>query len=372
MLTYAYSHTFKLFGGENMRIQRVSVMILLTVCLTLAVQAEKLGVLKDVLKPESISILGDRLCVIEGATFYVYSIKDLKLVGKFGKEGEGPGELTVSPFYVNSAILLPGAVYVEGVSKVLTFGTDFTVKKELKKKGMLKVIQTLPLDGKLVGVRNIMEGDSGSNHILTIMDENTDVIKELNKLFMPEKGKEQNLAVDTIHFDVYKGNIYVEESDKGFFIQVFNGNGEKIKTIQQDSKGLLITDADKAAMVDDFKNDNTVQFFIKGSGGWENFKKTIEFTFPARFPAIRDLLVRDDKIYVETFEIKDNKRKFVVMNLDGKLLSTVYLPLPRNTAIFPSLTGRIIRNYGIADNTYYYLLENDETEDVELHSLSIK
>lgn len=45
---------------------------------------------------------------------------------------------------------------------------------------------------------------------------------------------------------------------------------------------------------------------MEGIGGWDKFKKTAKFSYPKNFPAIQDIMVQEDKIYINTYEMKDN------------------------------------------------------------------
>jgi hypothetical protein len=97
--------------------------------------------LTGVLEPESIRVSGNELYVVEGAAIFVYSLKDLSLIRKFGKKGEGPGELKVFPFWPNSITVWPGYIFAEGLDKFIFFSKEGKLIKEHKKiKRFLKVL----------------------------------------------------------------------------------------------------------------------------------------------------------------------------------------------------------------------------------------
>ena len=123
----------------------VIIIIMILILLVTWVQGEKIGVLSEVLKPVSIEVSGDRLYVVEGATFYVYSLKDLGLITKFGKKGEGPGELKVTPLVSNSISALNDQLFVEGLSKVIYFSKDGRLLKEVKKIGAFSTLKIIPV-----------------------------------------------------------------------------------------------------------------------------------------------------------------------------------------------------------------------------------
>lgn len=69
------------------------ILLILILLLVRAVFPVNRGIVPGVLKPEMIRVLDDELFVVEGAAVWIYSLKDLKLKRKIGRQGEGPGEL---------------------------------------------------------------------------------------------------------------------------------------------------------------------------------------------------------------------------------------------------------------------------------------
>jgi len=55
--------------------------------------AKKVATLPELNNPFGLYIDVDRIFITEGVTTYIYSSKDYSLIKKFGKEGEGPGEI---------------------------------------------------------------------------------------------------------------------------------------------------------------------------------------------------------------------------------------------------------------------------------------
>ena len=61
---------------------RKIILILMILLISLTLESKKLGFLPDLMKPESITVHGNELCVVEGAIIHVYSTVDLKLKRK--------------------------------------------------------------------------------------------------------------------------------------------------------------------------------------------------------------------------------------------------------------------------------------------------
>ncbi|MCP4146649.1 MAG: hypothetical protein GY757_02765, partial [bacterium] len=52
--------------------------------------------LPDLEKPDSITVSNDRLYFTDRGSVSVYNLNDMKLLFKFGRTGEGPGEFKIS------------------------------------------------------------------------------------------------------------------------------------------------------------------------------------------------------------------------------------------------------------------------------------
>ena len=84
----------------------------------------KVAVLPEITHPYGFRVDGDRFYVTEGVTIFIYSTKDYKLKKKFGKEGEGPGEILLDRRSGNDEIgisIRPDYLIVNRILKVLYF-----------------------------------------------------------------------------------------------------------------------------------------------------------------------------------------------------------------------------------------------------------
>ena len=159
-----------------------------------------------------------------------------------------------------------------------------------------------------------------------------------------------------IHPDIASGRIFVSDSEKGFFIKVFDEKGNELYTIDKDK------DIEKTKISDEFKNREIEEF--KQSGFWKHELKqhNTKLTFPEYFPAYGWVTVNNGKIYAQTYKRKNNKTRFIVLDLKGKILKEVYLPVQNEQGH---------RRQAIHNNTLYKLIENLEKESWELHIYEI-
>ncbi len=58
--------------------------------------AKKVVTLSGILAPSDIKIDEERIYITQHEEIYIYSLKDYRLIKKFGRKGEGPGEFKLS------------------------------------------------------------------------------------------------------------------------------------------------------------------------------------------------------------------------------------------------------------------------------------
>ena len=111
---------------------------------------------------------------------------------------------------------------------------------------------------------------------------------------------------------------------------------------------------------------------IQPAGFWETFKKKNKFLYPESFPAIRDFVISDNRIYVQTYKKQNNEEEYVIMDLKGNILKRVFLPNVQKPGFVERMMGIGIKYYSIQSEKLYYLFENKDAEDWELHVTDIK
>ena len=97
----------------------------------------------------------------------------------------------------------------------------------------------------------------------------------------------------------------------------------------------------------------------KGMGpAWEFVKTKLEF--PEYFPAMQNFQIFDNNIVIKTHDRDFDRHvvKFILMDVHGNKQRSVFLPYVDSL-------------YTIQNNTYFYLLENEENEIWELHGMKI-
>ncbi|MCK5056201.1 MAG: hypothetical protein KAT34_06070 [Candidatus Aminicenantes bacterium] len=321
----------------------------------------KLAVLPEVLKPNGLIVDGDRLFITaKTATVYLYSTKNFKFIKQFLKSGEGPGE-SRNPLL--SLKVYPGFLAIEDVPKKIMFFTrDGDYKKE---KRLPQNYNDISCIGKnFCACITHIDSKKGTKYsTVNLLDKNFNVIKMLHKgeelaLFISGSGDSKKIirsVQNYLIYQVYEDRIYVFDTQNGFSIIVFDSSGNRLYVIDKDYKKIKIPES----YIDNFMNR------MKKTPTWERLKIAFHFDFPECFPAIiaSSSNVNSKKIYALTFETKagngdkKDQRELVVLDLKGKILQRTFVPVCKECYMYK--------------DKFYYLLENEEEEQWELHALDI-
>ena len=107
--------------------------IIVFILISAMVTGEVVTSFPDLLKPTGLVIDEDNLYITEDITVYIFSMKDFKLIKKFGKKGEGPRE-----FNRFAAITpLKDKLLINSMSKISYYTKDGEYINEIKVKGGL-------------------------------------------------------------------------------------------------------------------------------------------------------------------------------------------------------------------------------------------
>ena len=321
--------------------------------------------LAGVFEPEAIRVAGDELYVVEGAVVLVYSLKDGRLIRKIGGPGQGPGELQPINSWYNTVTVLPDGLFVDGYDKTILFSRDGRLLKEARKP--LGTSRMVPVRENFAAVNlDHLEGDIQFQRLL-LYDSKGALLKELARQESPVQSmtRKTEMIPDVLNFGVWEDRIYVEKSREGFVLDVFDDRGAFQHRIEKKYENIAVTKDHQSEAIERFKTDP----FVKQIG-FEEFKRFSQFIWPRTLPAIRDLQVADGRIYARTYETRDGKDLWQIMDLKGGALKTVDLPRVDSAPLMASLCG--VNYLAIHDHMFYFLKDNEQTDEWELFVEKIK
>jgi len=339
--------------------RKINLLILLLICTsTISVFAAKIIPLQALRKPETIAVDDSQIYITEGASIYIYSLKDFRLIKTFGQAGEGPKEFKVHAVAGVRIYTQPDSIFVNSIGKVSYFTLDGKYIKEKKNVNAGKWVQ--PLGNRFVGHGRTKEGD---NVYLTIHFYDSDLKrgKEIYRVKHWFQGKRIDPILHGRFRLARRGNPIFYVHDNRIFIEgengdvhVFDHNGEKLFYIHHEYEKLKVTDNHKKEVVSFLE-------FIQSA----LLRHKSRFEYPDYFPIMRFFNVADGNVYVIPYKKKDGKSEFHVFNRDGKFVEKVLVPLAEEN-IFEFYP------YTIHDGKVFQLIDNFETEEWELHVTRMK
>jgi hypothetical protein len=306
----------------------------------------KLAQLTEISAPSRMAVDGDQLFIIEKQTVYLYSMKDFNLVKTFGKKGAGPGEFKFTP----RLKVYPDYLLFDDIERILYFSRNGEYIKE-KKVPFIYARFFKPLGDKFVGYKLFMDQESKkTTAAITMFDKDLKSIKDLATMerdYVRESGGKMILegVRDYFGFRVYRERIFVPNTSKGFYIEVFNSSGKKIYEIKKEYEKMKVSEEYKKDYLKKMEEDPERR----------RMKDRIKVVFRDYFPAFKTIRITNDKLYVICYEKKDKNNLVIVMDLKGKILKKSFLPTDYQ--------------YSIHKDRFYYLVEG---EDKELWELFVK
>jgi hypothetical protein len=316
-------------------------------------------ILPDLDKPDSIKVNEKQIYITEEARVYVYSRMDFTLIKKFGKSGDAPD--TFKPYFKGRKKIFID-VHAEDILVTSNERISF-----FSKNGSFKKMMNIPpqtdeycrVGEKLVASRHYFEGrNPKATEYIVLLKKEAQHYKPLKTIYSTKTGGgrqmriignnkvDYNVIDNYFGFQVSENNIYIADTGKGFFISVYNQNGEQLYEIKKDYEKRKVTDKHKEIKTKEFRD---------GPNG--KYEKYFNLVFPEHFPAFQEFWVSKGKIHVSTYIEKDNENEIHVFDLRGNKLQSAFVPTARYAAVY--------------DNTYFFLKKNKDDE-WELRSKKLK
>ena len=316
--------------------------------------AGKVIPLPDLQKPEDIIVDQNQVLITQFPLIYIYSLKDVSLTTKFGKEGQGPEEFSR---YIRVRVT-PDHIVVDSNLKMSFFTREGKFVKEIRTPAVPHLNWYRPLGEKIVATA--LHGMfTESFQTVNIFDSNLKKIKEVirwKRPLQPGKFNPTDRDMQGGEFNICDNKIFVLLREKGNR-EVLADDGKQLYSINYDYERIPFTKDDEKEFLNFYKiNPETKPFF-------DIIKK--RFDFPDYFPIARQMVITGNKIYVLTNKREGGKSEFVIFDISGKFLKKVMLPFANANAREPS-------PFTIHNGELLQLIDNENTEEWELHIYPIK
>jgi len=312
------------------------------------------GSLEGAGTPLTMAVEGDDLFVVdENHVVHVYSIERFATRFTFGGKGDGPRELQ----YLPSLWVYADTIVASDFMKSLWFSRTGEFAKALRYSDFPdfdpgQEMQLFPVGDRLV--RNIVDHASRKRTVILVDPE----LRSLGTLYEGLFDWNQvggpngfNLLTHRIEVAAGDGKIFVSDTEKGFFIRIFDLEGNSVGTIDlNDTEELVpVTAADREKILEEARmtRPENVYRFIAANA-----------RVPDAFPRIHQIGVSGGRLYVTTPREKDGRHEMLVLDARGKVLDRMFLPLKS----FHHFRGPFRRDlFAVSGGALYELVQDPET-----------
>lgn len=336
--------------------KKILVVAMINLLFTMLAYPKKIAEWNELIKPETICLDDTQYYVTEGASIFIYSFKDHKFVGKFGKAGEGPREFKLTMGgYALRVLPMRDHLLINSMDKLSFFKKNGEFIKEMKAPTSGAFAFYQPIGKKFVGLAVKAGTDQSMSITINLFNEKLEKGKEISSNKLLQHGA-MVFPVASPLFEI-KNNLIFVGGDEDFNIRIFNADGKYLRSIARDYKKVEVTEKFKNEVFEAFKKNPRTKGMI------DYLKKLIKFK--EYFPAMQLFLIDNDKIYIPTYRKQNGDYELFIYDTDGKFIKQVYFPLKYSAVLQPY-------PYTIKNGILYQLIENEESEAWELHAVEIK
>lgn len=334
--------------------RKILICILFLFALASYGHSEKIGELDEILNPSVIRVDSDNAYISDQYYVLFYSINNLKLLSKVGGKGEGPGNFTAYP----KITVLKKKVLAYSINRLSFFSKDGKSRGDKKTEKMFFLLDYA--NGNFIMPVTQFASGKAKDHVIqyTIFDPDLNPVSVIHSVKKPAarpQGKVKKFLISPLTtFQCYDGKIFLVDGQNGFRINVFDHQGKRLYQIQREFEKIKIPESVKKEKYEEYINTPAIKKRLP------IFKKLFEPAFPEYFPAIQDFRISEGRMYVKTYQRLDGKSEFVILDLNGKFLQKTYLPDIKSSL------------FDIAGNMFYFLKEDENEINWELHAIKIQ
>lgn len=282
------------------------------------------SVLPEIFNPSSIAINDQYIYIVQDVNVFVYSLKNIKLVTRFGKAGEGPREFIKipQPWLPSITLYIKGNhLVINSLNKLSLYSKKGDFIKETKSKGFHRYI---PCSDKYI----LMEfaNEEGTNVVLaSLVDLDLKTKKKVCRVKFPEQsGQKRNpilMAKMTTYFDrfCYEGKFVIPLEDGA--IKIFDSQGKEMTSFLPPYTKVKITKSKAKELDDFFSND------VRYKRPYSTDKSRNLITFGDHLPLFNYYRLDDNKIYIISNFKKQNSYETFIYDFSGKLIKKTFIPL---------------------------------------------
>ena len=340
-------------------------------------QASRIVQLPDLENPTGIRVSDGRIFILEESSIAVYSAENFQLIKKFGRRGEGPGEFKYPPYLIPQA----GHLLILNFDRYFLYSLEGELLEEKKMPLNYNYwfFPLLPVGDNYIGFPLEPVEGMGFGHIGLLYNQEFQKIKKVYDPFPslipppsppPRPGEKsrsfskQDLEAipDCIDVSVAGDKFFIADTRKGFYISVFDTQGNTLYDIDKDFKKIRVSKDRREAYMNE----------LREQPNWKNLNSRYNYVFKDIFPAFFSFKISGQNIYCLTHAKKNNCYEIVVLDFEGKVQGQSFSfplePFQRLNETFVLYSSE----FDIYSDKIFHLEYNYDLESIELHITDIK
>ncbi len=318
----------------------------------------KIAVLKELAQPCALLIDNKQLLIKDLINqLHVYSMRTFKYERQLFKLGEGPTEATCLAF----VWLSPNYVYLYCNGKNSFFSRDGKFVKEFRT-ASARTSYIRPVEDKYLIETYKRSRDTGLSFDISIYRYTPEKVMKPEKTLycwvhpsMVWKGNKKPLTIikEVRDVCVYGDRIFIGDSQRGLFVQIHDMDGNRLNQVRLESEKIKVP------------NDYSTEFFkeMKETGKMDLFNNEFYYDQPDYFPAFYRFYIGENKIYFLTYNRIGDNREVIICDWKGNSKRKAYVPW---------VAFGDFKNCTIWNDKFYWLVDNQDTEEWELHAADVK
>ncbi len=331
----------------------ILLLIIVLSCYTL--DAVTITTLKEPVDPSQLIVDSKYIYITDFPYVYIYSSADFTLKATLGGEGDGPEQFK---YQRGSLVNKSDNFRVNVQSDRILVSSQGKVSFYNKNGTFLNVIKTqhrhdhkfFHFKGKYIGLTQKREADNVFYIKLNVYNARLQKEKEVfrfRRFSQPPMGDINVIYDKGIIFNIWKNNLFVTAvGNSNSPIDVYDLEGNKKYSIFPQYNKTVVSEKDKNRYLNYYKA-GPLKYM------WDRFKKRIKF--PVDFPGLREFCINNGKIYIMTFKKTKDKSEILVLDIKGKLLKRLNIPLIEQDIYFYP--------YSFYNGSVYQLVENENDEN---------
>lgn len=309
--------------------------------------------LPDLVHPAGMVLWGDRLFISDQAEILRYDVKTRKSLGRFGRDGDGPGEFRIHTNLNNGGVFLfagPNGLFATSLGRLSRFDWQGKVRKiwQTRSRGY----RFVPVPGGYFGLGVSRNSEGTEFHTLNLYSPEFEPRQELHRQEIWNEINRLDPILFTFFpaFTVSNGRIFI--ADLSGTIWGFDTGGRRLHRFDHHIPARAVTGRDRQVLEQFLNRDHGYRGFL------DKYHSIVKFG--DHFPPVRAMVSDGRHLFVIPFALEKGRQVCYVYNAEGRFERRSFITVPEMSPIR-------LCPFTVSEGLLYELRLNVEQDRWELH-----